>query len=1122
MEIVSSVTGSVTGKIIDKPFNEAGRHFGYLYHYNDYIEALRKQAGKLADVRNRVQGKIDSAKRNCEIIENDVQKWITDVENISEEVEIFLEDEVNANKRCLGGWCINVRSCYRLGKEAHKKALAISHLREEGKFEDVSHRAAPMGIITSSSKGIFESRKSIVKQILEALNNENVSVIGLCGMGGVGKTTLAKEIGKQVQESKRYDTVVMAVVSHNLSIVKIQGEIAAVLGLTICGIEESARAGYLWERIKMEKRILVILDDVWERIDLQKVGIPFGEDHEGCNILLTSRSQGVCNQMDAQKIFIVRTLLEEESWILFREAAGTVVENSDLNSIAREVAAKCSGLPIAILTVGRALKNRNNKYVWIDAAQQLKKSTPTNIEGMHKDVISSLELSYNYLESEEAKKIFLFCCLFPEDYNIKIEVLMRYGMGLRWFKDVDTLEEARVRTHAIVSTLISSFLLIAGDEGYVTMHDVVRDVALVISSKHNNAFMVKARNGLLEWPIRDTFEDLTGISLMSNYIHEVPAMLECPKLQVLLLQENSPLVIPDKFFQGMKDLKVLDLSYILPLSLPPSLSFLVDLRTLRLEDCYLGDLSVIGELSNLEILSLCRSSIKEIPESFCRLSHLWLLDLDHCRQLALIPHGVISQLDKLEEFYMWNTFKNWDCETNAKVVELQALTRLTNLMFHFPQNSILPSHMPFQHLPNFTIAVRVSWEASDFILSTSSVNKYSTRMILSHDMRFSPLLGWVKDLLKRSEFLFLHEFIGVQDIDGDLISGGFTELKCLTLQSCDNVKYLLNTLERAAPHETFHNLEELTIYSNHSFVEICHGQVLPAGSFNKLKRLDVKWCQNILNIAPIHLLRRLKNLEYCSVFFCASLLHVFDLQGLDIVNQETKFLASLKEIELIALPEMTHIWKGDSRLISLCSLKKLCLWACDNLTKLFSHNSLLQSLATLEEVTIISCINLEEIFGKMEMMRKNSQPTTSQGLQNLTTINIQSCSKLVNLFTASIAESLVLLKTLRVISCAAVQEIVTDRERSKGASAERIEFPSLFEMELRNLDSLTCFCSGQYLIEFPALEMLTIAECPKIKTFGYGDQVTAKLNRVELQEGNRWTGNLNDTVKQLFHEQVCS
>ncbi|ESR44910.1 hypothetical protein CICLE_v10003660mg [Citrus x clementina] len=1049
MEIVSSVTGSVTGKIIDKPFNEAGRHFGYLYHYNDYIEALRKQAGKLADVRDRVQGKIDSAKRNCEIIENDVQKWITDVENISEEVEIFLEDEVNANKRCLGGWCINVRSCYRLGKEAHKKALAISHLREEGKFEDVSHRAAPMGIITSSSKGIFESRKSIVKQLLEALNNENVSVIGLCGMGGVGKTTLAKEIGKQVQESKRYDTVVMAVVSHNLSIVKIQGEIAAVLGLTICGIEESARAGYLWERIKMEKRILVILDDVWERIDLQKVGIPFGEDHEGCNILLTSRSQGVCNQMDAQKIFIVRTLLEEESWILFREAAGTVVEKSDLNSIARKVAAKCSGLPIAILTVGRALKNRNNKYVWIDAAQQLKKSTPTNIEGMHKDVISSLELSYNYLESEEAKKLFLFCCLFPEDYNIKIEVLVRYGMGLRWFKDVDTLEEARVRTHAIVSTLISSFLLIAEDEGYVTMHDVVRDVALVISSKHNNAFMVKARNGLLEWPIRDTFEDLTGISLMSNYIHEVPAMLECPKLQVLLLQENSPLVIPDKFFQGMKDLK----------------------------DCYLGDLSVIGELSNLEILSLCRSSIKEIPETFCRLSHLWLLDLDHCRQLALIPHGVISQLDKLEEFYMWNTFKNWDCETNAKVVELQALTRLTNLMFHFPQNSILPSHMPFQHLPNFTIAVRVSWEASDFILSTSSVNKYSTRMILSHDMRFSPLLGWVKDLLKRSEFLFLHEFIGVQDIDGDLISGGFTELKCLTLQSCDNVKYLLNTLERAAPHETFHNLEELTIYSNHSFVEICHGQVLPAGSFNKLKRLDVKWCQNILNIAPIHLLRRLKNLEYCSVFFCASLLHVFDLQGLDIVNQETKFLASLKEIELIALPEMTHIWKGDSRLISLCSLKKLCLWACDNLTKLFSHNSLLQSLASLEDVTIIS---------------------------------------------SSIAESLVLLKTLRVISCAAVQEIVTDRERSKGASAERIEFPSLFEMELRNLDSLTCFCSGQFLIEFPALEMLTIAECPKIKTFGYGDQVTAKLNRVELQEGNRWTGNLNDTVKQLFHEQVCS
>lgn len=1122
MEIASSVTGSITGKIVDKPFRAAGRHFGYLYHYNDYIEALRKQAGKLADMRDRVQGKIDSAKRNCEVIENDVQKWITDVENISEEVEVFLEDEVNANKRCLEGWCINVRSCYRLGREAHKKALAISHFRDEGKFEDVSRRPAPMGIIISSSNGVFESRKSIVKQIVEALNDGNVSIIGLCGMGGVGKTTLAKEIGKQVQEDRRYDTVVMAVASHNPSIVKIQGEIAAMLGFTICGIEESARAGYLWERIKMEKRILVILDDVWERIDLRKVGIPFGEDHEGCNILLTSRSQGVCNQMDAQKIFIVRTLLEEESWILFREAAGKIVEKSDLNSIAREVAAKCSGLPIAILTVGRALKNKNNKYVWIDAAQQLKKSTPTNIQGMHKNVISSLELSFNFLESEEAKKLFLFCCLFPEDHNIKIEVLVRYGMGLRWFKDADTVEEARVRTHAIVSTLTSSFLLIAEDEGYVTMHDVVRDVALVISSKRNNALMVKASIGLREWPIRDSFEDLTGISLMSNYIQEVPAELECPKLQVLLLQQNSPLVIPDQFFQGMKDLRVLDLSYILPLSLPPSLSFLVNLRTLCLEDCYLGDLSVIGELSNLEILSLCRSSIKEIPKSFCQLSHLWLLDLDHCRQLTLMPQGVISQLHKIEEFYMWNTFKNWDCETNAKVVELHTLTRLTNLKFHFPQNSFLPNHMPFQNLPNFTISVSVSWEASDFILSASGVNKYSTKMILSHDMRLSQLLDWVKDLLKRSEFLFLHELIGVKDVDGDLIGGGFTELKCLTLQSCDNVKYLLNTLERAAPHKTFHNLEELTIYSNRSFVEICHGQILPAGSFSKLKRLDVKWCHNILEIAPTRLLRRLKILEYCSVIFCASLLHVFDLRGLDIVNEETKFLASLKEIELVALPELTHIWKGDIRLISLCSLKKLCLWACDKLTKLFSHNSLLQSLDSLEDITIISCINLEEIFGKMKMTRRNSQTTSSQGLRNLATINIQGCNKLVNLFTASIAESLVLLKTLRVISCSAMQEIVTDKEGLNGASAEGVMFPSLFEMELRNLDSLTCFCPGQYLIEFPAMEMLTIAECPKMKTFGYGVQVTAKLNRVEVQDGNRWTGNINDTVKQLFHEQVCS
>ncbi|KAK0590114.1 hypothetical protein LWI29_022871 [Acer saccharum] len=167
--------------------------------------------------------------------------------------------------------------------------------------------------------------------------------------------------------------------------------------------------------------------------------------------------------MDAKKIFTVETLSEEESWDMFRKLAGEVVENGEINLIAREVAAYCGGLPLAIETVARALKNKNDRHVWNDAARQLKMSIPRENMRISEKVFATLEPSYNDLESE-AKSVFLLCCLFPRDFNIPIELLVRYGMGLGLFKPVYTVEAARDRAHTVVSGLVSSFLLSIVDD----------------------------------------------------------------------------------------------------------------------------------------------------------------------------------------------------------------------------------------------------------------------------------------------------------------------------------------------------------------------------------------------------------------------------------------------------------------------------------------------------------------------------------------------------------------------------------------------------------------------------------------------------------------------------------
>ncbi|XP_021823770.1 probable disease resistance protein At1g61300 [Prunus avium] len=142
-----------------------------------------------------------------------------------------------------------------------------------------------------------------MNDMLSALRNEKTRIIGICEMGGVGKTTMVREIIKRLQgTNKRFDDVVMSTVSATVSIRKIQAEIAESLDMKLVKESESIRALRLHETIK-DKRILIILDDVWSELKLQDVGIHFdvgpttNQIQEGCKILLTSRNEEVCEVM---------------------------------------------------------------------------------------------------------------------------------------------------------------------------------------------------------------------------------------------------------------------------------------------------------------------------------------------------------------------------------------------------------------------------------------------------------------------------------------------------------------------------------------------------------------------------------------------------------------------------------------------------------------------------------------------------------------------------------------------------------------------------------------------------------------------------------------------------------
>ena len=186
-----------------------------------------------------MQQKIDRGRRNGEVISPVVKLWVQEVDMIIEGLPRFLEE---ASRIAKNGWSPNLKSRYSMSRKAKKMTQAIVKLLQK-KFDSVSHSAAPQGFKD------FQSRIKLTIRVLEALRDDMINMIAICGMGAIGKTTMAKEVAKRAKDDKLFDEVVMAMVSQNQDLRKIQGQIVEMLGLKL--VEENSLVRE--ERLKKRK-----------------------------------------------------------------------------------------------------------------------------------------------------------------------------------------------------------------------------------------------------------------------------------------------------------------------------------------------------------------------------------------------------------------------------------------------------------------------------------------------------------------------------------------------------------------------------------------------------------------------------------------------------------------------------------------------------------------------------------------------------------------------------------------------------------------------------------------------------------------------------------------------------
>ncbi|XP_068650071.1 disease resistance protein At4g27190-like isoform X2 [Aristolochia californica] len=1129
--VVLSLLGPVIelGKCIYDPLK---RQCGFLLCYKKEVHVLREEANSLCRERDDIERKLEEKRRDRQLPLENVEEWKNNVVKLDGEVE-ELETRLKEENTCLNGWCPNLSWRYRLGKSAVAKVDEVKELKKKcEKFGD-SLTYLPQQPDIEPIRGDPMQHNEVVMTIMEdvmkALSDDNIRSIGIYGMGGIGKTTLVDNINNKLVGTQLFDKVIKVTVTQIVNEKDIQDTIAERLGLYLIRDNTiNGRANNLVERFKKHQSVLIILDDVWSQLDIVKIGIPSEVEHKNCKIIVTTRNQNVCREMGLQKEFAMKPLSYTDSWALFEQKIGDVVsKNPILLSIAESIVGECKGSPLAIVTIGSTLRQVEDKIMWEDALRRLRSAEPTELEGIIPQVITSIKFSYDYIKDEEMKLCFLFCCLFPEDHNIRLSELRRYGIGEDFLKVDGNLLQSQVKLEAYIKKLKACNLLLDGDdEGLVKMHDVVRDTAIWIGRKNGQGFVVKIGVGLTDFPQLKEENNIQRISLMQNEIRRLSILPKLPQLRTLLFEVLSSHLehIEDVFFEGMKALVNLNLGDTKLSRLPSSISCLTNLRTLVLENEFEElDMSIIGKLKRLEILELVGCNF---PIEFVELTNLRVLHMDI--PLGSIPANVISKLVHLEELHLsLQLEKKGDESEHCNLVEVTSLECLTSLQVAVDEVQLLSQDVPFHlnQLRAFYIIIGENHYGHKY--------HYWNGKHLELKHALPSVQDWVKNLLKITETLRL------VSCDHEIFRyiGSIPSLKKLELVQSESMEHLVNTRDSPLPDDAFGRLEELTIDNLSNLEKICEGP-LPYGFGMNLRMLNVWRCKKLTTLLPFDVLRAMHSLEILEIKERESMMHIVSTTEAPSCTHE-KALENLHTLHLYDMPNLIGICNGPILSRFLRNLKLLYIFRCEKFEGVFPWGL---ALETIQDVKIrgitggeVFCDlsshlikpnalgTLERLFlADMKQMKKvfhESCPThpldsiDGRFLYNLCFMTLYDLPNLQCLFSFKIALLfLPNLFKLKITNCAKLETVIAKENEEEVVLATLNSLPMLKTIYLSSLPKLTGLYSGSGVLHLPSLETIKVTKCKKLMQLSLEPDSCPKLR--QIGGGKKWFQALEQEMQE--------
>ncbi|KAJ1427889.1 Virus X resistance protein-like, coiled-coil domain [Sesbania bispinosa] len=629
----------VAASIIERLASAAFREFGRIYHVMDELEMLKSTMESIKAVL------LDAEERQEQDLA--VQIWIRRLKEVLHPADDLLDEIVIQDMRHKAD--SGPKQVFHFSSPNqiafHRKtARKIEKIRK--KFNDVVQEMSQLNlspravvvkqigsvrretssfVLESDIIGREDNKMEIINLLRQSHKSQNVSLVAIVGIGGLGKTALAQLVYNDVEVQNLFEKRMWVCVSDNFDVKVILKNMLESLANK--KIDDKLSLDTLQNKLRENltgKRYLLVLDDIWneslEKWDQLRTYLMCGA--QGSKVLVTTRSKNVARTMGVSDPFVLNGLTSKESWSLLKKITfgdATRRVNQTLESTGKKIAKKCRGVPLAIRTLGGLLQSKSEEIEWIGVLQgDFWKSSEDE-----DSIMPVLKRSYQNLSSQQ-RQCFAYCSLYPKDLKIEKDELIQLWMAQGYLDcstEKQTMED--VGNQFVKTFLMKSFFQDAemtehGDIVSFKMHDLMHDLAMLVAGNDCCYLDNISEANKLEGRPMHVWLKSSAIGLLRS--------LDASKLRTLILTH----------YNG-------------------------------------GENSVITKFKYLRVLKLSSSALIKFPGSIGRLTHLRYLHLLRCNCLTRLPKSISNlvclQTFKLEVCY----YLQFSTKVVSKLINLRHL-----------------------------------------------------------------------------------------------------------------------------------------------------------------------------------------------------------------------------------------------------------------------------------------------------------------------------------------------------------------------------------------------------------------------------------------------------------------